>query len=306
MYNSAFRHEVLQHLTALRARWPDGGLYLLYVPGEADPLHVLVGHPRVQAVARSGADEPADAFLPRVIALDCRKVASYLLETDAALDDPLLEASIALAAEGTQGHAVCGWIASPDDASAIARRLGQAARQFDPGAHRMVRMRLHDPRVVSHLWPQLPQAQRGALLGEHLAWVAVGATGQVVVFDAQEADKTVETMSHATQWERVHHVGMVNRLLELWRQRLQASGQALPEDAVDLLHAHAVQASHHGLDGRDAQTYVLLAVGLRHGFEHDADWRAAVQAAVEAPGTLEDHTAALPDLFWQRFANAGI
>ncbi|MGA3768658.1 hypothetical protein GO998_00060 [Ralstonia syzygii] len=44
MYNAVFRQEVLQHLTALRARWPDGGLYLLYVPGEDDPLQLLGDH----------------------------------------------------------------------------------------------------------------------------------------------------------------------------------------------------------------------------------------------------------------------
>lgn len=37
MQNAAFRQEVLQHLTALRARWPDGNLHLLYVPGTEDP-----------------------------------------------------------------------------------------------------------------------------------------------------------------------------------------------------------------------------------------------------------------------------
>ncbi|AXW60602.1 hypothetical protein CJO94_00085 [Ralstonia solanacearum] len=52
MYNAVFRQEVLQHLTALRARWPDGGLYLLYVPGEEDPLRLLGDQPRTQAMVR--------------------------------------------------------------------------------------------------------------------------------------------------------------------------------------------------------------------------------------------------------------
>jgi hypothetical protein len=315
MQNIAFRHEVLQHLTALRARWPNGGLYLLYVPGEADPLHLLAGHPRVQAIAGNKfGHEQDDAFLPHVIALDCRKVAAYLLETDPALDDPLLEASITLAAktiEGSeQGYAVCGWIASQDGAATIARRLTQAAQQFDPEARQLVRLRWHDPRVVSHLWPQVPFDQRMALLGPQSAWVTVDAMERVTVFDSEAVETgvppTAGAQTRSAQWERVRHVGMVNRLLDLWRDRSWISGQPLPEDAVDILHVHAAQASRYGLDGHDAQTYVLLAIGLRPGFENDADWRFAVQAACEAPGTFEDHVAAIPELFWQRYASSRI
>ncbi|MGA4046722.1 DUF4123 domain-containing protein [Ralstonia nicotianae] len=312
MHNAAFRQEVLQHLTALRARWPAGNLYLLYVPSTEDPLQLRAGHARVQAVARDLLQVDADeAFLPHVITLDCRKVAAYLLETDPALDDPLLEASIALAYAGITGnddraHAVCGWLASPDDASTIARRLAQAAHRFESGTHRMVRLRWHDPRVLSHLWPQLPAAQRTALLGTQLAWVAVGAMSRVTVFDVEVSETVATTrlpaQSDTTQWIRLRHVGMVNRLLELWRERLHEADQTLPEDAIDVLHRHAAQASAHGLDGRDAQTYVLLAVGLKTGFEQDPHWRAAIHAASDAPGTLEDHANALPTPFWERYA----
>ena len=316
MHNAAFRQEVLQHLTALRARWPDGGLYLLYVPGPEDPLQLRNGRAREHAVARDLLQADVDeAFLAHVIALDCRKVAAYLLETDAALDDPLLEASIALAAKGIDGsdegaYAVCGWLASPDSASTIARRLGQAAHQFDAARSRRVHLRWHDPRVLSHLWQQLSAAQRTALLGAELAWVAVDAVGRVTVFDAQ-ADETVAAQRKpappdAAQWTRLHHVGMVNRLLDVWRERLHEAGQTLPEDAIDTLHRHAAQASAHGLDGRDAQTYVLVAIALRSGFEQDTHWCAAVQAARDAPGTFEDHTTALPALFWERYAIAHV
>ncbi|MFV8605938.1 DUF4123 domain-containing protein [Ralstonia pseudosolanacearum] len=316
MQSAAFRQEVLQHLIALRARWPGGSLHLLYVPGIEDPLQLLAGHARVQAIARDLLQVDADdAFLPHVITLDCRKVAAYLLETDPALDDPLLEASIALAAEGIIGndgrtHAVCGWLASPDDASTIARRLGQAAHRFDSGARRTVRVRWHDPRVLSHLWPQLPAAQRTALLGTRLVWVAVGAMNRVTVFDVEASETVVTarmpTQSDTTQWTRLRHVGMVNRLLELWRERLHEAGTTLPEDAIDVLHRHAAQASAHGLDGRDAQTYVLLAVGLRVGFEQDPHWRDAIHAATDAPGTFEDHAQALPATFWERYATARV
>ena len=316
MQNAAFRQEVLQHLTALRARWPDGNLHLLYVPGTEDPLQLLAGHARVQAIARDLLQVDADeAFLPHVITLDCRKVAAYLLETDPALDDPLLEASIALAAEGIIGndgraHAVCGWLASTDEASTIARRLGQAAHRFDSGARRTVRVRWHDPRVLSHLWPQLPVPQRTALFGTKLVWVAVGAMNRVTMFDA-EASETIASagtpvQSETTQWTRLRHVGMVNRLLELWRERLHEAGQTLPEDAIDVLHKYAAHASAQGLDGRDAQTYVLLAVELKAGFEQDPHWRDAIHAATDAPGTFEDHANALPATFWERYAAARV
>lgn len=316
MHNAAFRQEVLQHLTTLRDRWPDGHLHLLYVPGVEDPLQLRAGHARVHASARdvlqadAGADE---AFLPHVVTFDCLKVAAYLLETDPALDDPLLESSIALAYEGLVGkddraHAVCGWLASPDDASTIARRLGQATHRFDSGTRRTVRVRWHDPRVLSHLWPQLPALQRTALLGPQLAWVAVDAMSRVTVFDAEASETVaaarVPAQSDTTQRTRLGHVGLVNRLLELWRQQLHDAGQTLPDDAIDVLHRYAAHASAQGLDGRDAQTYVLLAVRLKAGFEEDPHWRDAIHAATEAPGTLEDHANALPAAFWERYAAA--
>ncbi|WP_254775699.1 hypothetical protein [Ralstonia sp. NFACC01] len=99
---------------------------------------------------------------------------------------------------------------------------------------------------------------------------------------------------------------MVNRFLELWRERLHEAGKTLPEDAIDVLHRHAAQASAHGLDGRDAQTYVLLAVELKTGFEQDPSWRAAIGAAINAPGTLEDHMNAVPAPFWERYAAARV
>ncbi|MDB0567588.1 DUF4123 domain-containing protein [Ralstonia solanacearum] len=319
MDNTAFRQAVLQHLTVLRTRWPDGGLYLLYVPGEDDPLRLSGNQPRTQAIVRqSMLNDIDEAFLPRVITLDCRRVAAYLLETDAALDDPLLEASIALVgSRGGQGgeetsYAVCGWIASSDDAGTIARRLSDSVRRSDPRIGRIVRLRWHDPRVLSQMWPQLPAEQRVALLGTQLAWVAINAVGQVAVFDAG-AEKVAIDQSNppllvpdAAQWNRLHNVALVNRLLELWRERLRATGGALPQDAVDVLHRHVAQALRHKLDGRDAQTYVLVALGLREGFEQDTDWCAAIQAAAQAPGTFEDHVAALPEPFWVRYAGESL
>lgn len=311
-----FRRQMLAALHAARSRWPHSRLHLLYAPGWTDPLGLAdSSEPARRDTALipwardAGYDRPQ---YPRVIELDCRRVAAYLLETDPAFDDPLLEESITLAQrdlaagaaqldrEEGLGRCLSGWLASPDSADTIARRFAGASQRIERPSYQRYWLRWHDPRMMALLWPQMTAAQRSALLGEQLSWLAFDATGQLVEFaspstaDAAAAERLSLT---PPQWAAIHQLAAVNQLVDAWRA--QRSG-LLPRNACEAVQSEIVRAQAWGLDGRDLQVFVLLALELRRGFEQDADLQQAVNNAARNPGTLADHIDELPAEFWQR------
>lgn len=329
---TSFRLRVLAGLRTARDRWPSAHLYLLYAPGFDDPLH-LAGDdepPRrdtalVPWASRAGYDKPQ---YPRVIALDCRRVAAYLLETDPAFDDPLLEDSITHAHrelqagaqepdgdEGT-GRTVCGWIASPDSTDIIASRIARAGERLDPADGRRHWLRWHDPRMLALQWPQMTDAQKTALLGPQLSWLAVDAAGHLVEFSSppdaarftpthtdplQRSLRTPQVLLTAPQWQTTHHTGLVNHLVQAWGDQRD---QPLPRDAAEAVHRKVLCATGWGLEGRDIHAYVLTAIELHDGFERDPLLQDAVGQAALAPGTLADRLHALPAEFWERHRRA--
>lgn len=317
---ASFRRQMLAALQAARSRWPGSNLYLMYAPGYKDPLGLAKGDEppkRVTALVPwaqgAGFDRP---HFPRVIEFDCRRVAAYLLETDPALDDPLLEESITRArhdlaaaapepdGEEGAGRSLCGWLASPDSADTIARRFANASRRMDMSHGQRYWLRWHDPRTMALLWPQMTAEQRTALLGEQLTWLAFDAAGHLVEFSSPPAngsdalaDKPQLSVTRP-QWAAVHHVGLVNHLVETWREQ---RGEPLPREATEAVHREIMRAEAWGMDGRDVQVFVLMALELRHGFEKDADLQRAVKGAARNPGTMADRIDELPPEFWERY-----
>lgn len=311
------RRHVLDTLRDARSRWPQSRLFLLYAPGYDDSLELAKQEPpkRDTALVAWGRDLGYKReHYPRVIELDCRRVAAYLLETDPAFDDPLLEETItrtheelsapAAAPEGNEGsaRAICGWLVSPEPAHDIARRFAQASQPTEPGTLRRHWLRWHDPRMMALLWPTLNSAQRVALLGRQMVWVALEANGHLVCFDAsQDASNEEEPASLAMQepqWDRARRLGLINQLVEAWRER---AGQPLPRHATELLHRHAEQAERWGLNGRDLLAFVFEAVELRDGFECDPRMLSVVHETLLAPGTFRDHFNELPPDFWEKY-----
>ena len=314
---------MLTALQAARSRWPGSNLYLLYAPGYDDPLGLAKADEppkRVTALVpwAQGAGYDKQHF-PRVIEFDCRRVAAYLLETDPALDDPLLEDTITNAhhdllavapepdgEEGT-GRSLCGWLASPDSADTIARRFASAGQRMDWTHGRRYWLRWHDPRTMALLWPQMTAEQRTSLLGEQLTWLAFDAAGRLVEFSSPSASDAAAVADAPQlsvtrpQWTAVHHLGLVNHLVETWREQ---RGEPLPRDATEAVHREIVRAEGWGLDGRDVQVFVLMALELRHGFEKDAGLQRAVNGAARNPGTLADRIDELPPEFWERYGPA--
>lgn len=315
-----YRRHVLDTLRDARNRWPQSRLFVLYAPGYDDPLELAKQEPakRDTALVAWGKDLGyKQEHYPRVIELDCRRVAAYLLENDAAFDDPLLEDTItrtyeelsasAADPEGDEGsaRAICGWLVSPESAQDIARRFVQASQRTEPGTLRRYWLRWHDPRMMALLWPTLNAAQRTALLGPQVVWVALEAAGHLVQFDASqdipsEAQPAALSMQEP-QWDRAGRLGLINQLVEAWRER---AGQPLPRNATELLHRHVEQAERWGLNGRDLMAFVFAAVELQDGFELDPRMLSVVSETLLAPGTFRDHFDELPPDFWEKYERA--
>ncbi len=118
------RHAALALLRAALSQRPSAGIFLLYSPGADDPLGLRDPAPLADADRAAGQAPPAKphtrtvaripwgrmpaAYQSRIIELDCRKVAAYLLESHPGLDDPLLEESFTLAGSYLNGQSADG------------------------------------------------------------------------------------------------------------------------------------------------------------------------------------------------------
>jgi hypothetical protein len=255
--------------------------------------------PHARTLARIPWGQLPQAHQSRVIELDCRKVAAYLLESHPGLDDPLLEESISLAASYLNGQSeaeaseprgrhVCGWLVSTEAATAIARRFAQADTALYARAAAGYGIAWHDPRVLGGAWSRLNGAQRQALLGEHTTWVAVDAAGQVVQWQASASADAVpgSVASTAEQKGRLLDEPAVLSLLEAWRSQCAEQGLPLPADAQDRLHGYVAQARRAGLDGEDLHVFALWALRLQPGFEAEPAVRQALAQAAQNPETL--------------------
>ena len=325
----AFRRQVLDALHTAKSQWPDASIHLLYSPELSDPLEVSQDTKRECALIRPPSGWPMEqANMPRVVTLDCRRVASYLLETDPALDDPLFESSV------TQAHAeafgqpapdltatnevhdavltsVCGWVVSPDPAATVALRFSMAGKWRDERRFKRW-LRWHDPRLMPHLWPALGDDQRRVLLGEQLLWLAPGLWGELRGYigepgengpTAPEAllDAPYVPLPTPSQWQRLQRVPLVNNLLAKWRDVLAAKGQDLPATSLDRLHAYLGEAQERGLDGEDMSFYAMVAVQLAPSATQDAEFDRMVQQCRAKAASLRDGIDGLSDEFWGRY-----
>ncbi|HEU4621022.1 MAG TPA: hypothetical protein VFS42_02255 [Burkholderiaceae bacterium] len=322
----AFRQSVISAVQAATHARPLARLHLLYAPELADPLSLRESTARETALMhppkpwRLRGDQ-----LPRVITLDCRQVAAFLLETDPGLDDPLFEASISRAHAEVFGGAaldptlrnddphatrrgVCGWIVSSDSAQAIAHRIGRFSHQHRNGPRWL---RWHDPDRFEHIWPTLDAHWREVVLGDDATWVAPGAQGEIVCYASPAAseiasaptdDKTNAEQLTPAHWAVIDHVPIVNDLRERWRGMLAEDGKPLPHDAIARLHSLVAQAREHGFDGGDLAIYVLTAVQLRPGATRSAPFTSMLQRLRAEGGDLRHGLHQLDEPFWNHYA----
>jgi hypothetical protein len=333
-----FRARVLAAIQAVKRRQPDAYLHLVYAPELADPLGLVNDDRRDTAhlLAMNGTKMtwPREAW-PRLITLDCRRIAAYLLENDPALDDPLLEASITQAhAELFLGggvdvmatnddpsfaaNAVCGWVVTPETALQVASRINQVSTPsrelvFQPGEkYRVDRRWVHwyQPECFSALWPTLAAEERKALLGPAL-WLTHTETGDLQRFSTDPTDAPAPHENHSAllklrvvQWEAMDDAPIVKQLTKKWQALCEEQQRPLPKDASAQLHRYVKAARDQHLDGSDLALIVMTAVQLEPGAIETPEFRQMVEQALRNGTSLCDGLANLPESFWERHALA--
>lgn len=311
----AFRHAVLEAIQRHRSP-PDSRLHLLYAPDFDDPLQWISDTRRDTAMVRWERSGYTSETYPRVIEMDCRKVAPYLLETDPSLDDPWLEASITHAYrythsqgdtdEGDSDRALCGWIVSPDSPKVIAQQLLRVSRLFDANRNMPIGSHWHDPRVIALLWRTFSAEQQGALLGARIRWIGIDGAGRLVDFysahASQQASGPLKLSSQ--QRQQLERSAVIHEHLRHWHRQCVSDGTPLPHDALETMCRLVMTARTYHLDGYDLQVFVRLATQLPPGAERAPALQAAAGEAAESPGTLFDRIKSLPAGFWQQAASA--
>lgn len=316
----AFRRQVLEAVHAAQAQRAGGYLHLVYSPELADPLQLLDDSRRKTALIRpANLDKDWNgANFPRLITLDCRRVAAFMLETDAALDDPLFEASIVQAhAEvclgeranlavindnpGPSESAVCGWIASRQDAPTLARRMAHHSYPLRPGSyHRWLRW--HNPIYLSALWSTLSPAQQRALLGD-ACWVAHDPVGelrnrQADMTGVKENEVEVTFRPSEEQWQRYDDAPGAAQLVRNWQAQCLQDRATLPPDAIERLYKHLADARRLRLRGDDRAIYAMTLARLPDESARLPEWVALLSRVDRRETTLRDGLSTLPDHFW--------
>lgn len=324
---SAFRQRLLAAIMEVRNRQPGMQLHLLYAPEMADPLELVQDDRRLSALLRRSRNAllPAERTV-RVITLDCRRIASYLLETHHSIDDPLLESSISQAyAEiylggrvqseltnddfGMAESAISGWIISADTAQQIASRingmtyLGGAGPGTKP-------VRWYCQQSIATLWPTLSSGQKRALLGDAV-WLLHDANGdlQCYVADRSQPPDTAEALNQvhrlsAIQWQRIDNIPVVKVLGESWAAMCEEEGISLPSDAHLQLHCHVQAAQEHKLDAENLMLYVMTAVQLPMGAAQSQEFTQMLRQVANDGLPLREGLQRLPDHFWKRYEPA--
>ncbi|UWE18454.1 hypothetical protein [Herbaspirillum huttiense] len=322
---SHFRREILDAITAVKRQQPLSCIHLVYAPELADPLELLGDGKRDVAFIKPAMLNVAgwhEDACPRLITLDCRRVAAYMLETDVGMDDPLMESSISQSyAEtllrqrvnilqtnddpGQAQRAVCGWIVSTDTAAQIAARISASSCGVDIHQRRSS-VRWYNPDYLEVLWPTLTTAQKQNLLGEGV-WIAHDGNGRLKTYASEHEAALSPLPSSAVrldsmQWLQLENVPLVQQLLQHWNNLCHETARPLQPDAREQLHQWVHRARQSGLDGEDIAVYAITAMQMPIGFAEDAELIAAVRNAVQQGDKLSQSLPALLDRYWTKRA----
>lgn len=319
---SHFRRAILDAITAVKAHQPQSCLHLVYAPELADPLELLGESKREVALIKPAIPDvagwPEDAC-PRLITLDCRRVAAYFLETDAGMDDPLMESSISQSyAESLLGQrvnilqtnddpgqaerAVCGWIVSPETAAQISVRISASSSGMDIQRRRSG-VRWYNPDYLEVLWPTLTATQKQDLLGQGV-WIAHEGNGRLKTY-ASEHEAAWNTLPPSVvrldtmQWLQLENVPLVQQLFQQWKNLCHETARPLQSDAQEQLHQWVHRARQIGLDGEDIAVYAIAAMQMPSRLAEDAELIAAVKNAVQQGDKLSQSLPALLDRYWE-------
>lgn len=316
-----FRRSLLRELTAAKTAQADLLLHLIYTPELHDPLGLVGDSNREMALIHPTSHIRLSNFdpetAPRLLTLDCRRVASYLLETDPGLDDPAFEHSI------TQAHAeIClgqsqdpglsndeldvsefaigGWVITDQSAKALAYRLRRAS------LHQGLWVRWSNPTILDLLWPSMTDTQRFALLGT-ATWFCFGWRGQLRRYAAAKSEDPFEPQApmppfNDHQRGLLKNMPLMRDLMGAWTAMCAEQGQRLPVNADEKLYEHLKSAQLAGFDPESVAIYAVTAVQLRHGATSDREWASLVRHTAENGLALRDLLGTLSDEFWKRYS----
>jgi hypothetical protein len=264
--------------------------------------------------------------LVRLVTLDCRRTARYLLESDPGIDDPLFESSItqsygevalgeyvqtAVTNDDPHGavRAICGWIISTESAAVMARRISHMSTMLDP-ASRQQAVRWYHPAHFDTLWPSLSADQKQGLLGGAV-WFAHDLTGRLRRYEVDKPalEKAEEKTVHVrrltpVQAQALENVTLVAALAHSWKGLCADQGRLRPDDAVEQLHRHVQVARNHRFDADDLAIYALVAVQLPSEAMHAPEMTQVLEQVSSRKSSLRDALRTLPAIFWQRYASS--
>jgi hypothetical protein len=320
------RQTLLRAVHAICKAQPAAQIHLIYTPELQDPLN-LVGDTRrdvafIHAPTRLKVIAPDREKAPRVVPLDCRRVAACLLEGDPGLDDPEFEHSIKQShieicldqphdAELSNDerefseYAIGGWLIGTESAKTLSVRL----RNFSNQQRSWIRWT--NPSVLSALWPTMTHEQRFTLLGD-ATWLAFDITGTLRHYAGNGGVATASADQAAAprpfipgldqqQIQMLKNVPLVRDLIRSWKAMLEEQEKKLPANAEQLLHVHVRRAQQVGLAAESVAICTMVAVQLKPGATDDAEWIKLVRHAAADGLDLRDLLDTLSDVFWDRY-----
>ncbi len=324
MNEISFRQRLLAAVEEVLVRQPDMHLHLLYAPELADPLTLVQEDRRSSALLRRPfMTELPDSRAARVITLDCRRIASYFLESHHSIDDPLLESSITQAyaeifLEGgvksaltnddsrMAEKAICGWVISAETAQQIASRINGMSYLGGAG-QRPKLVRWHCPESFSTLWPTLSLCQKRSLLGEDV-WLLHDSKGDLQRYIAVRSQTSGEAQEQhqvhrlsVAQWQRIDNMPVVKVLSARWTAMCDEEGTQVPLDGHLQLHRHVRAAQQHKLDAENLMLYVMTAVQLPVGAVQSPEFLYILDQVSCNGLPLREGLRSLPDQFWKRY-----
>ncbi len=319
----SFRAEVIERVLDAQRHLSGGHLHLIYSPELADPLRLKssdIQRDTASIMPKRLPKEWAGDDFPRVVTLDCTRIAKYLLDTDAGRDDPLFEASISQVYSevvlneraslaivndnpGPSESAICGWVVSRQTASQFAHRV-QSHAYPARGPSDRIWVRWHNPVYLFALWPALESLQRKALLGDAI-WIVHDLQGTLRSLHVEgdtvdQRDREIDFRADEMQWRRFDNAQTVAQLLRNWRAQSETGTSNLPEDASDRLMKHLLAACRLGLRGDNRAIYAMTLSRVSSDAEDVPEWKALIEQTVRGEMALRDGLVMLPEHFWIR------
>lgn len=322
----SYRLTLLRAIESIRAIQSAVHIHLIYTPELQDPLNLIDDTRREMALVRAPtylkAIEPEIKNAPRLVTLDCRRVAAYLLETDPGLDDPAFEHSISHSHAETclaQSHdsslnndehdfskcAIGGWLIAGESAGTLAARLNNFS------IHQRSWVRWTHPSVLGALWPSMSAEQRFMLLGD-ATWLVFDSNGSLQQYASTSgttaATAPIRAAMESTprlepqQMHRLRNVPLVRDLNESWKRMSDVQAKVHPANAEQQLHALVGVAQQAGLDAESVAIYAMTAVQLRHSATGDAEWTELVSHAASNGLPLCDLLSTLSASFWDSYS----